>query len=356
MLVAWLLFFLTIFWTCLAVPVSQLSPQAAGDKAYIVADQLYQPLVARNRSAQGLVSVISYNFFLRPDLITDIATRAQNDFKEERLTVFLERLDDYDILLLQEVWPTNGAGRYNRLMQNAHDQGFRHHVRAACKGKVMSAMLLILSRHPLVAGDEHTFTQSIGQDAMATKGVVFARALINGEADCAVDLFVTHLQAGMSGSGGHEVRANSTREVGTFVRSKLSERRTTAIIAGDFNIHGRTSDDSDVPSDRYYELLDNLAFGVDSGFTLTNLLDNGHTIPVTAPQNGDLTYLPENVTGGGIDYAFFVQKRDMVISEQPSRVLPYGSAVVDRMLVENRDFVTLSDHFAVVLMLQCRPL
>ena len=55
-------------------------------------------------------------------------------------------------------------------------------------------MLLILSRHPLVAGDEKTFTQSVGEDAMATKGVVFARALINGKAACAVDLFVTHLQ------------------------------------------------------------------------------------------------------------------------------------------------------------------
>ena len=31
-------------------------------------------------------------------------TRAQNDFKEERLQELIARLEDYDVLLLQETW------------------------------------------------------------------------------------------------------------------------------------------------------------------------------------------------------------------------------------------------------------
>ena len=63
------------------------------------------------------VRVLSYNVFLRTNVATDRETSAQNDYKDERLTLLIdEQLDKFDIILLQETWGALDGGRKRRLV------------------------------------------------------------------------------------------------------------------------------------------------------------------------------------------------------------------------------------------------
>ena len=156
----WVLFFLVIFWSCLSMPeVYVVRPEdmsVSKHAVHLTLPEQHQSSIARERASRGQVRVLNYNFFLRSDLITDASTASNNDFKDERLEMLIERLDEYDILLLQEIWMTNSAGRKERLVSAARKRGFGYWLRSACRGSFVDGMLLILSRHPLVDSGEHT--------------------------------------------------------------------------------------------------------------------------------------------------------------------------------------------------------
>ena len=119
---------------------------------------------------------------------------------------------------MQETWITNSARRKERLVSAARSHGLNFWVRSACRGDPIDAMLLILSRHPLVASKEHTYKARMGLEDLASKGVLHARAWINGNSSCAVDFYDTHLQAEEEETGGDEVRSQQTQELVEFVR------------------------------------------------------------------------------------------------------------------------------------------
>ena len=326
----------------------------------------------RNRSAHGRARVMSYNVFLRPELITDAETRGENDFKDARLEALIERLDAYDILLLQETWIVNAARRKERLVEAARARGFPYYVRSACDrgGLLSDAMLLILSRHPLVLTREHTFADRVGLERWASKGVLHARAWLNGDASCAVDLFTTHMQAGEANNGGDDVRSRQTRELVQFVLSgdHGADHEVAAVIAGDFNIDGRSSRTDGTPSALYGRLLEDLAPLNDSGRVLQNVLhhgtsnDNGQLLlPVTSPEGlsgreggggGSVLISANHSAGKALDYAFMLsrsRRADRAVRQEA------GSARVDPMLAGERggEFEALSDHFALVFTIEC---
>jgi len=142
------IFFLAIFWSCLTMPEGsivrgeEVVPSANAVLATSAQQHGHHSASVRERAAQGQVRVISYNFFLRPDLLTDASTAGENDFKDERLELLVEKLDNYDVVLLQETWITNSAGRKERLVAAARKRGFGFWVRSACRGDLIDAMLV----------------------------------------------------------------------------------------------------------------------------------------------------------------------------------------------------------------------
>ena len=70
------IFFLAIFWSCLTMPEGsivrgeEVVPSANAVLATSAQQHGHHSASARERAAQGQVRVISYNFFLRPDLLT----------------------------------------------------------------------------------------------------------------------------------------------------------------------------------------------------------------------------------------------------------------------------------------------
>lgn len=72
---------------------------------------------AQRRASEGVVHVLSYNIFQRPALVCDKVTCSDNDFKRPRLDLLIERLDDFDLLLLQESWLMLVFGRKKHLVE-----------------------------------------------------------------------------------------------------------------------------------------------------------------------------------------------------------------------------------------------
>ena len=70
------IFFLAIFWSCLTMPEGsivrgeEVVPSANAVLATSAQQHGHHSASARERAAQGQVRVISYKFFLRPDLLT----------------------------------------------------------------------------------------------------------------------------------------------------------------------------------------------------------------------------------------------------------------------------------------------
>ena len=355
LLLAFLLFVLTAYWTCITLPVHRLHRlhDAVSDGADNNKIEKTNVVVAR---------VLSLNMFLRTDGITDDATAAENDFKQERLEYFIAHvMENYDILLLQETWSVNDAGRKKRLVSAARDKGFEYFTRSRCAiGGLMDAMLLILSRHPLVSTHEHTFTKAIGVDAYATKGVLHARAWLHGEENCAVDLFATHLQAG-GGEEGAVVRSLQTREVAAFVDAQRGSVIPPAVVAGDFNINGRTSDGNGTTGARYAEMMRDLSLKKGGGGALEVVFprnairhSNSETrvLPVTSPvrteEGGSKLVGQNNTRGTCLDYVFFGAGG----GREVQGVL--GSGRVNPLFTSSGSpFVTVSDHYAVEFNLTC---
>ena len=329
------------------------------------------------------VKILNYNMFLRSNPVpADPGT--DNDWKNERLDLFIAtKLANYDILLLQEVWTPMNEGRKEKLMHAAREQGFPYYIRSACLGKLTDAMLLILSRHPIVSAEEFTYTQAVGDEVMATKGVLGAEIYLHGNKQCRVDVFTTHLQSGESNNGGNEIRRAQTIELGKFVRQRTERigsgsgsgsggvNMNMGIIGGDFNIDGRTSRIDGTPSTEYQYLRKDLLSGMELKKNATTSLLNvmlppwkyehaalhqewneSNAIPITSPNrlgSSKLIGMDSN-KGKGLDYIFVVDQFD---NEDAGVRLIKNASRINTMMVENKPFVSLSDHYAVEMEIEC---
>ena len=81
--------------------------------------------------------------------------------------MLVEKLDNYDVVLLQETCITNSAGRKERLVAAARKRGFGFWVRSACRGDLIDAMLVhkfssqyIVALKRENAEHSHSFTSS----------------------------------------------------------------------------------------------------------------------------------------------------------------------------------------------------
>ena len=114
--------------------------------------------------------------------------------------------------------------------------------------------LALASRLPIVASASTTFSAARGSDALAAKGVLYARLWRGGDAPLSdmLDLFVTHLQANHA-----EIRKSQIAELVAFI-GKRSDPALPAILLGDLNIDGSAPARSD-PQAEYHDLIRELA-------------------------------------------------------------------------------------------------
>lgn len=97
---------------------------------------------------------------------------------------------------------------------------------------VMSGGVFIVSRFPIVSEAQHVFKHAIGADAMAAKGVKYARVRKQGRV---YNVFGTHMQA-WRGKAAARIRTHQAVEIRNFIHSLCIPVSESVFLAGDINI------------------------------------------------------------------------------------------------------------------------
>lgn len=193
----------------------------------------------------GRFRILSYNIFIRPPGVTSNG----NDYKDERLVLFLRHMMNYDIICLQELF-TLGSDRWQSLVKAARVFGFHYeaHLRRhlfSWLPKIVDGGVTILSKFPIVATDSIFFQRASFStiDCIVAKGVLYAKIELPYMEPRYLHLFSTHLQAGDEPlEEMWNIKRTQLEQAREFIYSKLnSDKKELVIFCGDLNVNGRTS-------------------------------------------------------------------------------------------------------------------
>jgi len=313
------------------------------------------------------LKVLSYNIFLRPPFIKNNA----DDFKNERLKEFINHIDKYDIISLQEMFCL-ANNRQRVLLNAAFEKGFHYcaeSVRASWyTAKFIDAGLLILSKYPILESDGYIYRSGNQIDGWAAKQVIYAKIQITGT--FFLHVFNTHLQASYFDS--HEshnkindhARADQVSEMAAFIKKKTEGSPYPVLVTGDFNINSREPGSTNTETKEYKYMMETLDPSRGKFRDLLKESYNG-VHPITygdlhehiednkifyKPKETLLTHVADHCCGLSIDYVFF---GDTTLNKE-EKVLEVVSAKVEEFLVDpvKVKCAQLSDHYGITTTLQ----
>lgn len=172
------------------------------------------------------ISVLSWNVFLRPAILTDGQLKRVDSIADYLLSA------DADVLVLQEVFHKRSRKRLIELLSAVYP----HHTSRGKKSFFgVPSGVCIFSKDSILCEKEISYIHSKGNDRMARKGAWMVNLDHSGRN---FTLFGTHLQAG-GGEEGIEIRKKQISQLSEFVADNSNS--ATVIIAGDFNITKKVS-------------------------------------------------------------------------------------------------------------------
>ena len=300
------------------------------------------------------IRILTYNFYLRPILIS-----AQgHDHKDSRLKIFCkERMNDFDIICFQEVFKELNWRR-EKLLRKAKKMGFKYRIQTEKPLYplfICDAGLVIISRYPIVEHKFRMYTRGIYADAVASKGVLYAKIEVAPERY--IHVFDTHTQADytldpVKAEPSRKRRMIHIKEYAQFVQEITTGNNHPAICCGDFNVNGRAGTDGHVESTEYREFLN--YWHVENGEFIDLLLrDNNGYQPVTfgdsfidesgteTPCDTELTYEDQCMDKSRLDYIFYLKRPN----EDPA--ITCKNCRVDKFPVRGKKYPFMSDHYGV---------
>jgi len=203
-----------------------------------------------------IARVLSYNIFLRPPGVHE---KHSNDYKNERLNLFLEKeLHKWDIVAFQELFGTFSHRRH-KLVKHAKEWGFLYHAESpmGLKSKhLVDGGLVIVSKYPILESDYHVFKESASSDALAAKGVLYAK--IELRSDIVVHHFTTHLQASYASKESEKekflkIRESQLRELLEFINWKTYNDVYPILLLGDMNTNMELGEG---PPEEYLKMME----------------------------------------------------------------------------------------------------
>jgi len=177
-----------------------------------------------------------------------------NDRKTERLGMLVQLIEDYDIILLNEMWGCSWSSHHSNFIAKARTKGFN--VVSDPIGAVSNTGNMILSRMPLDNATSMVYKSTAGWQSIVSNGVLHATTkLPDGEM---LHLFVTHLQCttappaqagnnddagtarvlSMVEGGTETVRRRQLLELKGFMDRIICLEDDKWMLAGDLNIEG----------------------------------------------------------------------------------------------------------------------
>uniref|UniRef100_K3XBZ0 sphingomyelin phosphodiesterase n=1 Tax=Globisporangium ultimum (strain ATCC 200006 / CBS 805.95 / DAOM BR144) TaxID=431595 RepID=K3XBZ0_GLOUD len=187
------------------------------------------------------VAVLSMNIFARPEGIHSGKWFSSGDFKDLRISLLLRKIQDFDIVILQEMFEV--GVRQKRFLRDAERLGFHYHCGSVWPSLtdryLIDGGLLILSRFPIVERDQHAYTVGSGSDGICSKGVLYARVQLSSDLADSLHVFTTHTQAG-DRIKEYKIRAAQLQEMHKFIKRTIrDDQDAPVLITGDFNLDAR---------------------------------------------------------------------------------------------------------------------
>jgi endonuclease/exonuclease/phosphatase family metal-dependent hydrolase len=309
---------------------------------------------------KGHIRLLTYNIFLRPPFIRNNA----DDYKNERFEEFLNHLDNYDVIALQEMFSLANS-RQKRLLDVAYQKGFHYTVKSLppplFSKKFIDAGLVILSRCPIVESGGHIYNSGSQIDSWAAKQVIYAK-IKTGE-NKFFYLFTTHMQASYNDNSpqqnviNDQARIDQVAEMSQFIKKVTRVNPWPVLIAGDLNIDAKEQRHCNVTRSDEYSALFQLLNTTD--LVVTDLLHEsyGHH-PSTygdaylcsvnetwRPKETVLTAPVDHCTKMCIDYLVLLRPQD----EDQARKLRIldNSTKVEEFCVLGKPYSHLSDHYGI---------
>ena len=197
------------------------------------------------------VDLATYNIFLRPPLI------GLTDFKAKRIPLLCKRLQNYEIICLQELFPSVDKRR-KIIKTQAKERGLPY---SSIPKKppifsrfVTNAGLMNLSKFKILETKFEAYKDSAQIDALSYKGILYSKIELKPQS--LLHLFNTHTQATYSGGvykpSKHSTflaRLNQLVQLGRFIRRTLKENcygkqgggvKESVFVCGDFNVRANS--------------------------------------------------------------------------------------------------------------------
>jgi len=288
------------------------------------------------------VTFLSYNLYCLPWLATAFSP-SSCPLPSERSSGFLNYIDNYDIICLQEVWDP----RYSFIEQHARLTN-KHVVGSSAPSsfsylslRIFGGGLMIISKYPIVATEEIVFERGTQADRFVTKGVLYAKVKVGSSY---IHVFNTHLQA----SYGYEfqkenpyshTRKRQLKKLAEFVEKLTSKDEHPIIVNGDFNVNARATPDSGIDSEEYIEMIKILE---SPHYVVIDILKehNGGEHPVTYEGFGVVPGEKPRVGGQRLDFMLVFKKHSH------SDDINYFNASVVPFKVIGEIYTHISDHYA----------
>lgn len=184
------------------------------------------------------IKLLTYNLFLRPPLIK----KKEDDYKNERLTLFYNHLKDYDIICIQELFETLNQRKHD-LIRQATRNGFFFFIESPMTSVfdsfVVDAGILIFSRFPIKNWTFFPYPNGVDADGLSQKGFLYAQIEIK---EAYIHLITTHLQSDDTHYNiSNEIRLDQLKIINSFISNQLKKyykKGDKIILTGGLNVDG----------------------------------------------------------------------------------------------------------------------
>ncbi|KEG11061.1 putative pantothenate kinase subunit [Trypanosoma grayi] len=316
------------------------------------ADTSYLKRTDDARAGYAQVRVLSYNFNILP--------RGCGGFQGERISAFLEYVDQYDVLMLQEVYAVSVLPYFvqkrvcfqKRLLDKLNERGFSHYVISRqpsyptiMRDNVLSDNgLIIASRFPIGQCGSYTFCSSGQNERSVRRGCLFAEVTVplSDGGNEPVVFFNVHLRP----DEGPIAASSQVMKMGQYVESVIRHLyadedealKAPFVVAGDFNVNGIDIHNAGQPTKRLSDLMQELQR---LGGGLSEAIFDTHGChPPTRPSK---LFFPAQ---SKLHRNFLTPQRQDYLFVSPS-VEVHVARIRKFVASSQRPYMYLSDHFGV---------
>jgi len=285
-------------------------------------------------SLSNEIHLLTYNIYLLP-----VKTNEYSTFDNFRVNQFINKIDKYNIICLQEVF-TNNYKNINLLLKKCKEKGYNSYfvkTPSFFSQYLVNGGLLILSKFKIHDSGFVPFFYNKSYDSLSEKGILYIKIICNNKP---IYVFNTHLQANYDYNLTTSYKKVMKLQLKYIINTlKNYKNNNSIILSGDFNIDNKEFKLSNL---MYYNgFIDTIPYNKNN-YTYINYYDkNSSEIINYKPffckrSKNKIEKLKFHTKKFKIDYTFYYPKHIRLIS---SSIINFN--------IKHKYLTHISDHKAI---------